>query len=91
MGSRREAGKSPLLTECWADHRGPLVTDLRALGISLWHPVPYAEVELVIGELLADPTSRLRITIAALPEPVDPEKAAMDAEVTDRITERYGL
>lgn len=91
VGSRCEAGKSPLLTACWEDYRGPLVTDMRALGVSLWQPIHYAEAELMVGELLADPTSRLHAAVASMPEPTDPKAAAADAEVTEMLTARYGL
>ena len=39
--------------------------DLRALGVSLWQPVPYAEAELLVGELLGEPGSRLRAAVQA--------------------------
>lgn len=88
--SRREAGKSPLLTGCWSELRGPLVHDLRALGISLWQPIPYDEAELLVGELLVGDT-RLARALAARPTPVSSEQQQATDETMADYRKRYGL
>lgn len=89
--SRCEAGKSPLLTGCWTEFRGPLVHDLRAVGVSLWQPVHYDEAELLVTEALADPESHLARAIAARPATVDPEQAKASEETMAEYRQRYRL
>lgn len=91
QGSRCEAGKSPLLIACWREYRGPLVYDLRALGVSLWQPISYAEAELLVSEILTDRDSRLVKVIAAEPAPVNEEQQQATAETMDDYRRRYGL
>lgn len=90
--SRCEAGKSPLLIGCWIDYRGPLVYDLRAVGVSLWQTISLAEAELLVSEILADPGSRLARAITSAPEPIDPEQqqAAEETESDYRQMYRFG-
>ena len=89
--ARREAGKSPLLIGCWTDFRGPLVYNLRAVGVSLWQPISYDEAELLVAELLADPNSRLgRAFMAAIPVD-DAPHPPIDEALMDEYREKYGL
>lgn len=90
-GARREAGKSPLLIGCWFEHRGPLVHDLRTVGVSLWQPISYTEAELLVSELATDPGSHLARAIANAPAPVDPEQAQAADETRDHYHKLYGL
>lgn len=74
------------------EHRAPLVTDMRALGVSLWQPVPYDELELLVKQLLAEP-SRLRTAVAESAEsaPVSPEQSEAIDETRDHYRKIYGL
>lgn len=80
QGSRREAGKSPVLRWCWAEFRGPLVAALRGFGLSLWQPFPYEEAELLATEVASDPNSKLhylvqeRVQRDATPQVSDTER-----------------
>jgi len=89
--SRREAGKSPLLTGCWHSFRGPLDHDLRAVGISLWQLVHYDEVELLVSEALAAPDSRLARAVASEPVPVAPEQTQAADETMADYRRMYNL
>lgn len=89
--SRREAGKSPLLIGCWKAHRGPLVYDLRALGVSLWQPIPYAEAELLTTEIVGDRDSRLHqaVMAAEAERPAAPEQVEAEAETMADYRAKY--
>lgn len=89
--SQCEAGKSPLLIACWHEYRGPLVYDLRVLGVSLWQPISYAEAELLVSEILTNPESRLVGVIKAEPAPVNEDQQEAAAETMAEYRRRYGL
>ncbi|MGC3954636.1 MAG: hypothetical protein QM804_10340 [Propionicimonas sp.] len=54
-------------------------------------PISYTEVEMLVGEVLLDPGSRLAQAIAATPAPVDPAIVEAEAETMADYRARYGF